>query len=382
MFIEVRSVIDAKKGGRSYIVFYYNGKRYRFYNGKHLGLEIQPNKGLLTQKKLNASMELLRFKTMQALEDGWNPEAGNHVVTDALFKEIEEKCVSNIFKSVLESKISSSISNSYKSDLSYLVANFMKFLTKAEKGSCISDLKPERIIEFLDTFNSSPTNYNNKRRMLSILFNNIIDRGYLGENPVKRTKKQKQKVVLNEIYSDQEFKNLINFLQLNNEDLYIMGLIMYGCLLRPHTEILSLNRNNFNADFSIITLGGNENKSGGIRKVNVPPYVQDAIKDRIPLMKKDNTNLFTLSDRKYNVGYFNTLWDRLKDTMIDNNILKANQTIYSIRHTSAVKIYKKCKDVSIVQKMMGHSNMAVTLTYLRSLGQMEVESLLEYIPAI
>ncbi|MNN02712.1 site-specific tyrosine recombinase XerC [compost metagenome] len=382
MFIEVRGVIDAKKGGRSYIIFYYNGKRYRLYNGKHLGLEIQPNKGELTQKKISASIELLRFKTMQALDDGWNPEEGNYIASDALLEEKNEKCVSSVFKSILESKTSSGISNSYKNDLTYLVNNFLNFLTKAEKDNNISELRSDRIVEFLDSFNSSATNYNNKRRMLSVLFNCIIERGYLLENPLKKTRKQKQKVVLNDVYTDGEFKNLLRFLQENNNDLYVMGLIMYGCLLRPHTEILSLTRGNFNEDFSIINLGGNENKSGKIRKVNVPEYVREAIQDRIPLMKKDNTNLFTLANRKFNVGYFNTLWDRLKDKMIEKSILKANQTIYSIRHTSAVKIYKKCKDVSIVQKMMGHSSMAVTLTYLRSLGQMEVESLLEYIPAV
>jgi integrase len=99
-------------------------------------------------------------------------------------------------------------------------------------------------------------------------------------------------------------------------------------------------------------------------------------------MRDENINLFSLTDKKYNVGYFNTLWDRCKKDMLDKGLIKENQTIYSIRHTSATKIYLKCKDVSIVQKMMGHSNMTVTLTYLRSLGQMNVENLIEYIPSI
>ncbi|MHC8949617.1 tyrosine-type recombinase/integrase [Sphingobacterium hungaricum] len=377
MYIEVRAINATELTQRGYVIFYFNSKRYRFFNGKHLGLDIQTNRAM-TQKKKSVSLELLKFKTTEALNNGWNPENGKYLKMESL----KSDCVRTIFESVLYSKLTMDLSTSYKSDLSYLVTNFLGFLTKAEKDNKITELKNERIVEFLNGYNSSATNYNNKRRMLSVIFNNAIERGYLLDNPVRKTRKQKQKIVLNEVYSDKQLKNLFIFLKENNDDLYCMALIMYGCLLRPHTEILSLTKSNFNDDYTKIVLGGKQNKSGNIRIVNVPEYVREAIRDRIHYLTDDNVNLFSLSDKRYNIGYFNTLWDRLKIEMKSKNLLKENQTIYSIRHTSAVKIYRKSKDVSIVQKMMGHSNMTITLTYLRSLGQMEVESLIEFIPMI
>src|SRR5690606_3787960 len=103
-------------------------------------------------------------------------------------------------------------------------------------------------------------------------------------------------------------------------------------------------KRHFNKDFSKITLSGDENKSGRIRVVNVPAYVQDSIAEKINYLKHDDTFLFGLSEKKLNVGYFNTLWDRAKKDMLAKGIIKKNQTIYSIRHTSATKIYQNCKD--------------------------------------
>lgn len=379
MYIEVRAINGKDLEKRGMISFYFEGKRYRFYNGKHLGLDINPNRQV-TQKLKSASLEQLKFKTIEALNDGWNPLNGAY----NKFKQTISKgdTVEKVIDSILQNKLKSPISDSYKNDLRYLVKNFFNFLTKAEKESKITNLSADRLISFLYTYNTSASNYNNKRRMLSVLFNEIVDRGYLLKSPLKNTRKQKQKVTLHVIYSDDEFTRLLEYLKSYNDDLYLMALIMYGCLLRPHTEILSLKKSHFRDDYSKIVLSGNENKGGSIRIVNVPVYVRKVLELKIPYLTGDDTNLFSLSLKKNNVGYFNTLWDRAKKDMINRGILKKNQTIYSICHTSAVRIYQNCKDVSIVQKMMGHSNMSVTLTYLRSLGQMDVENLIEYIPEL
>lgn len=379
MYIEVRAINGKDLEKRGMISFYFEGKRYRYYNGKHLGLDINPNRQV-THKLKSASLEQLKFKTIEALNDGWNPENGVY----NKFRKVITKgdTVEKIIESILENKLNSPISLSYKNDLRYLVRNLFSYLTRAEKEAKITNLSADRLISFLYTYNTSASNYNNKRRMLSVIFNEVVDRGYLLKSPLKNTRKQKQKVTLHVIYKDDELTKLLEYLKSYNDDLYLMALIMYGCLLRPHTEILSLCKKHFNTDYSKIILSGKENKGGGIRVVNVPKYVKEALENRIEYLSNNDTNLFSLSLKKNNVGYFNTLWDRAKKDMLSKGILKSNQTIYSIRHTSAVRIYQKCKDVSIVQKMMGHSNMSVTLTYLRSLGQMDVENLIDYIPEI
>ena len=54
--------------------------------------------------------------------------------------------------------------------------------------------------------------------------------------------------------------------------------------------------------------------------------------------------------------------------MVNEGLISINHTLYSFRHTAAINLYMKTKDLYKVQQAMGHSSMSVTLTYMRSLG--------------
>ena len=55
------------------------------------------------------------------------------------------------------------------------------------------------------------------------------------------------------------------------------------------------------------------------------------------------------------------------------NLPEQDQTIYSFRHSGAIEIYKRTGPLSKLQKAMGHSSLAVSLTYLRGLEVSELE---------
>ena len=55
------------------------------------------------------------------------------------------------------------------------------------------------------------------------------------------------------------------------------------------------------------------------------------------------------------------------------NLPEQDQTIYSFRHSGAIETYKRTGSLSILQKAMGHSSLAVSLTYLRGLEVSELE---------
>jgi len=54
-------------------------------------------------------------------------------------------------------------------------------------------------------------------------------------------------------------------------------------------------------------------------------------------------------------------------------LLKQDQTLYSFRHSGAIEIYKRTGSLSKLQKAMGHSSLADSLTYLRGLEVSELE---------
>ena len=55
------------------------------------------------------------------------------------------------------------------------------------------------------------------------------------------------------------------------------------------------------------------------------------------------------------------------------NLPEQDQTLYSFRHSGAIEIYKRTGSLSKLQKAMGHSSLAVSLTYLRGLEVSDLE---------
>jgi integrase len=143
---------------------------------------------------------------------------------------------------------------------------------------------------------------------------------------------------------------------------------MYGCFLRPHREIRFLKRKHLNEDCSVITLGGDENKSKRIRVVRLPEYVRRELFSREINKLNPEDYVMTKSSQVYNADYFKTAWTRMKKTTEEPGLLQGDQSLYSFRHTGAIDVYQKTHDPYKVQQMMGHSSLVVTLMYLRSLG--------------
>jgi site-specific recombinase XerD len=48
--------------------------------------------------------------------------------------------------------------------------------------------------------------------------------------------------------------------------------------------------------------------------------------------------------------------------------LQARYSVHDLRHAFAVRLYESTHDVYQVEKALGHATVAVTETYLRSLG--------------
>jgi integrase len=96
---------------------------------------------------------------------------------------------------------------------------------------------------------------------------------------------------------------------------------------------------------------------------NFPGYVLTSPMANIP-------GIFTGTTKAPNPDYFKTIWGRFKKV---SKLLEQDQTLYSFRHSGAIEIYKRTGSLSKLQKAMGHSSLAVSLTYLRGLEVSELE---------
>lgn len=118
-----------------------------------------------------------------------------------------------------------------------------------------------------------------------------------------------------------------------------------------------------------------------MRVVHIPEYAR---KDVLPMLVglTRQQNIFTRQIEPFNESYFNTMWSRAWVKMNKLGLIHENQTVYSFRHTAAIEVYRKTKDVYLLQKLLGHSTIVVTLKYLRSLGEFNSDELRDAAPQL
>lgn len=371
MFTTPKIFTSKSSNGRSYVIYNFDGKRVRHYNGNCLNLNINPNQFTNTKDR-DRLIQQLQFEVHSALKNGWNP-----------FEiEAEKPSLKQALLTILTEKLESNLCDLYKRNLKAVYRMFVDFLPSSDLNNKCDSLKLDKVETFLNKFQTSERNYINRRRCLGMFFNEMVRKGFATHNVVKNTKPAKAKASLHIPYSDKQLRDVLDYLKANQPNLHLCCLLTYGCLLRPHHEIRLLKLRHIVKDFTQIQLSGSENKSKRIRTVHIPAYIQDVLRARLINVVNPDTNIFTLTSEPYSVGYFNLMWGKEKIKMFRANILEANQTIYSFRHTAVINVYQKTKDLHIVQQLLQHSNMIVTLNYLRGLGEMNDDKLKDVLPSL
>lgn len=366
-------IFSNENSAKSFISITIDGKRYREYSGKKINVDIYPNKAKC-HKQRNKLLKKLEYEFMKKLEDGTYQKLIN--ISPTVPSTTEEH-----FKKALKQKLRSNLNSHYAKALEKNCKNFLSFLTEKEKKGDVNLLDANRVQEYLDTYRTSSNNYMAKRREFGSLIGYIKSKGFLKHDIMRQTDKLKVKATLHKIYTKKQLKEVLAYLKSTHENLYLCCLLSYGCLLRPHIEIRNLKGSHFKSDCTEIHLSGRENKSGRVRAVLIPEYVRKAVYDRVRNLGTTD-NFFSNTSTPFNEYYFKTAWSRHYKHMLKLGIIEEEQTVYSFRHTSAVNVYKKTKDLHILQQLLGHSDMIVTLKYLRGLGVHNVDELKHVMPEL
>ena len=366
MSYEIKNLKKVKlANGRVGISFFYDNKRYRFFNGKAIDTDFQPNtcKSHLKEQQLEMMLEAFSEK----LAKGWRP---TKVVKPKVIQPIDINLLKAITIS-FEQKMKMEYSNRYKKDLTYAYNKINEYLIhKKYTRLMLSEFDAEIIKELLNYISASKRVQLNYKNNYSSLLTEYFEK-YKFTNPFRQIKLVKQEEVLHKPIKD--IKLVFEELRTFNKNLHLCCLLAYGCLLRPHREIRNLKWSDFNEDCTFISLSGYKNKGKKNRIVPIPKFVQQYI-----VKSNDEYNIFTNSLEVYNEYYFKTLWGRFKK---ESKLVKKDNTLYSFRHTGAINVYEKTESLSKLQQVMGHSNLNTSLTYLRGLGvkQLTIEDMPELI---
>ena len=337
---------------KSFVNVYLEGKRFRFWNGKAIGIKLDAIE----------NVELLKSAYQIKLLEGWRPKP--RVI------KIKPKVKAITFQELLEKKLSDfqkqDYSFHYKRDCKWVLSQWSQFSSKRR----LSKLTIEQITkEDIEDFIMQPKWKAKTQRNVLINFKTLT-RGVkvagLSDIKIRRGKSELHKPI-------KDVKSLLDDIRVYNRNLYLTCLMTYGCLLRPHQELRLLSWDDIDLDRGIISLSGKRNKSGKNRIVPIPNYVIDALKKE---EKGEGINLLSQSNKPFNRDYLSLLWSRYKQ---QSTALKAGVTLYSFRHTGAIKVFEKTGSLLKLQQVMGHSELTTSLIYLRGLEikQLEVDDLPE-----
>ena len=349
-----------KKSKTEYLIsFWYGNKRYRYSNGKAIGLYLSPNLFPVSERLRQA--EVLCSAFTMAIRAGWRPI------------ELEaEVTIGSIADRSLKRKQSLDYSTSYKKDLAYVKSHWDGFVRKKRlEEKPVDDLSVEHIREFIYEHAPSPASMANLKRNISALLKDELESNGVVLN-FSRIKLPKVPQQLHKPID--EVSALLSDIKEFSSNLHLCCLMTYTMLLRPHREVRCLSFRDFNNDFSQVSLSGAKVKSKRNRILPVPAVVREEVLKRFSGNRKEN--VFTLKEATYNRDYFKTLWSRYKK---QSHLMEQDQTLYSFRHTGAIQVFEKTGSLQKLQQVMGHSDMKVSLTYLRGLEvkQLDIEDLPE-----
>ena len=365
--MKVKKELDPKLGvlnsGTHYIYLWYQGKRYRFNNGKIINQDIYPNHLPIEQRTKEAQVLLVAFTL--AVRKGWVPEVRKAKVKKQLR-------VSEIASKVLQRKLSLDYSKPYKNDLKRTVRLWNSYIEKEGiKSELASSINTDIIADFIFKTAVTPASKANLKRNISALLKDELESLGIVIN-LRSIKLPKRAQELHKPIAD--VPGLLEEIKAFNDNLYLCCLMTYTMLLRPHREIRCLSFSDFNEDFTQLSLSGQRVKSKRNRILPVPDVVRLAVSERFQKVLNREFNMFSCSSHIYHDDYFKGLWSKYK---VKSALLNKQQTLYSWRHTGAIKVFEKTDSLQKLQQVMGHSSMTVSLSYLRGLDvkQLDIEDL-------
>ena len=339
--------------GKKFVNLYINKTRYRYWNGKAIGVKV----------KSSENVDLLRSAFELKLLEGWRPEKKRALKKSR--QKTPPTIISEIEKGV-NTVLDGSYSYHHKRDVQWVFREFKCYLSdKALHHKGTTDLHPDVLKEFILQSKWSARTQKNVLTTMKCITNGTINEK-LSSIKIRKVKSTLHKPI-------KDIQALLNAIKEFNDPLYICCLLTYGCLLRPHQEIRLLKWKDIDFERGIISLSGARNKSGRNRIVPIPLYIESELKKRFTSNEK-----YVLRDSTipYSHDYLKVLWRRFKK---QTDQLEEGVTLYSLRHSGSIQVFEKTGSLQKLQQVMGHSTMQVSLTYLRNLElkQLDVEDLPE-----
>ncbi len=327
------------------------------------------------EKKIAAQIIINRINEQLAL--GWNPiveqAAPNsyHTLHDAL----------DSFLSIKGREMEENSMRCYRS--------YVKFLKKWLSGKGFDEkmyacsFSRQLALEIMDDIDNdekvSPRTFNNYLMFYRILFNWMVDKGYISGNPFEGIKKKSKKLTqkTRRIMTDDELSRLFTHLQSVNSQYLVICLLCYCCLMRPK-EIALLKCGDVDLGQQLIHVRGeiakNDNDSYRTIPDDMMPYMRE-----LDLSHPDWYIFGSHHEYDFSPGPKQICSRKIakywSDHLRHDCGLPMELQFYSLKDTGITNMLGSGVPVSFVKQQADHSSLAMTSIYLGKLQDKASEAI-------
>ena len=306
------------------------------------------------------------FSINEKLHSGWNP-----------FIEAESPRqyykILDVFESYLRDKrdLRPDTLRTYKSE----IGSLKKFVLEFHQPDMYAvSFNKNVAIQYMDycweNRNIGARRYNNIIVNCRIIFNWMVEKGYIKESPFEakylKKKKQPAKLRIMDI-EPADRKKIREYLRKTNRPYYAIMMFAFHSLLRPK-EISYIKIGDIDLKKQVVTVNGSVAKNGKTRYATIPDVMIEIIKELIGEIHTPYKNWYLFSSNGFRPGTkrrdsreIARYWADLRSTLK----LKKEVQFYSLRDSGIIQMLKDGRNPKEVMEAADHSSIEMTNNYVK-----------------
>jgi len=224
----------------------------------------------------------------------------------------------------------------------------------------------------------SPRTFNNYLIDYRTFFNLLKDHKYLNENPFRSVKKLPEVEPLSRPFTESEQTIYKEYLLKNDIDFYIISQYCYYCALRPK-EICELKILNINLDKGLIKVPASISKNRKNRLIPIAYQFLETLRGYLNDYPED----YYICSNKCKPGEKKVIPIRIAERFreIANKLkLPKELKFYNLKDTTAERLLSAGFNTKVIRDLFGHSNIAITDSYLKKFNLSIDERLMNDFP--
>lgn len=232
----------------------------------------------------------------------------------------------------------------------------------------ISKVKKAHIIDMLDRHKLSEgygnRQYNNRKSQIYTIFEFIKGSEIILHNPVAGIQSLKQKAKKHKFYDKNLFPKVTAAIKENEPYLWYAVQFVYYLCVRSEKELAALKVRGIQDDYFFFT----DTKSNREELIPIDVNLKEVMKEMGLDKASPDDYIFSASGKPSSKPFGKNFFSRRFANIRKLTGLSSEYTLYGFKHTRAVHLVKDGVNIADIMKLMRHTNIGATLSYLRGLG--------------